>query len=103
MWEFIDGFCQAITFAIVGTLMGIITLGVVYVAFGWLGWVCDGIREWSIYWWAVMALSMLPRDSKLAKDIRCKHDLHDYCDGSPYEPCHFYTYHCDRCGKTFVI
>lgn len=40
---------------------------------------------------------------KTAERWRCDYDLHDYCDGPPYEPWHFYTYRCDRCGKEFSI
>jgi hypothetical protein len=36
--------------------------------------------------------------------IRCKYDLHDYCDDVKYKvPMHFYKYTCERCGKEFGI
>ena len=30
-------------------------------------------------------------------------DYHDYPDGDPPSPMHFYTYRCVRCGKEFSI
>lgn len=30
-------------------------------------------------------------------------DYHDYKDGDPPVPMHFYVYRCVRCGKAFMI
>jgi hypothetical protein len=103
MWDFLVSFLQAVVFALAGTLVMVLTLSAVYKVFVVLGWICDGIREWAIYWWAITVLAWLPRDSKMAKNVRCRHSLHDYCDGEPYEPWHFHVYICDRCGKRFTI
>lgn len=56
-----------------------------------------------VWLWALVALSVLPRNSNTAQQIRCRHNMHDYYDGEPYEPWHFHVYCCDRCGKKFEI
>ena len=57
--------------------------------------------------WACLCLAVLPRNSKMAQDLRCRHDLHDIYDDAEYMygdmPWHFTTYKCERCGKDFEI
>lgn len=101
--DLLISFAEAVVFAFVGTAVMMVLLAVVFKLLEWLGVVCDLIRWYGLHWWAILTLAYIARDSKMARDLRCKHDLHDYCDGDPYEPMHFYTYHCDRCGKPFII
>jgi len=41
--------------------------------------------------------------SSFSQNIRCKYDLHDYCDSEVGLPWHFYTHTCKICGKKFDI
>lgn len=101
--DLVVSFLQAVVFALIGTVATMLVLAIIFKVFTWWGIVCDLIREWALYWWAVVTLALLPRDSKTARELRCRHDLHDWCDGQPYEPWHFHVYCCDRCGKRFTI
>lgn len=41
--------------------------------------------------------------SQWSPRLRCKYDLHDYCDGDLGGPYHMVTHRCVRCGKEFQI
>lgn len=63
----------------------------------------DSVFSRPLIFLAKMSLSLFPRDSDLAKSIRCQYDLHDYCDWEDPTPTHFIELPCVRCGKKFSI